>query len=416
MNIVTHFSLPSHNQINMGNEIDLVNRMKQFDAYPKVLEDFRVKTYTGAMVTTISTIIMALLLVSELRHYMHTDVHPELLVDTARPEKLKINIDFFFPQLGCAYLSIDAMDISGDIQTDIEHGIFKKRYDKDGNPVDVDARREDLDDKTADKDNSTASKDCGSCYGAETEERPCCNTCEDVRKAYREYGWTLTDSDHVVQCKGEKWKEDLEEQAGEGCQIYGYLEVSKVAGRFLVATDKRFNQHPRMLFQFVAIGKDGRISMNFDDLFGRGTKKHNISHTIRSLGFGVPIPGVVNPLDGVEVIAEDKPHTYQYFIKIVPTIYKKLNGEVIKSSEYSVTKRKQEARGGPGETGPGVLVRYELSPLQIQYTERRRSFLRFMTGVCAIIGGVYTVAALIDSFIYRSGRMIKNKIQVGKAT
>jgi len=399
-----------------------VTRMKQFDAYPKVLEDFRVKTYTGAMVTTVSTIIMALLFVSELRHYLTTDVKPELLVDTARPEKLKINIDFFFPQLGCAYLSIDAMDISGDVQTDIEHGIFKKRYDKDGNPINVDARREDLDDKadatiTNDNNNATASKNesCGSCYGAETPEQPCCNTCADVRKAYRDYGWTLEDSDHMTQCKGEKWKEELEEQAGEGCQIYGYLEVSKVAGRFLIATDKRFNQHPRMLFQFVAIGKDGRISMNFDDLFGRGTKKHNISHHIRSLGFGAPIPGVVNPLDGVEVIADGKPTTYQYFIKIVPTVYKKLSGEEIESSEYSVTKRTQVARGGPGETGPGVLVRYELSPLLIQYTETRRSFLRFLTGVCAIIGGVYTVARLIDCMIYRSSKIIKKKIDDGKA-
>lgn len=221
---------------------------------------------------------------------------------------------------------------------------------------------------------------------------------------------------NISQCKGEKWKEDLEEQAGEGCQIYWYLEVSKVAGRFLIATDKRFNQHPRMLFQFVAIGKDGRISMNFDDLFGRGPKKHNITHKIRSLGFGVPIPGVVNPLDGVEVVADGQPRTYQYFIKIVPTLYKKLSGEEIKSSEYSVTKRTQEARGGPGETGPGVLVRYELSPLLIQYTETRRSFLRFMTGVCAIIGGVYTVAGLIDCMIYRSTKMIKKKIDVGKAT
>lgn len=196
-------------------EKDLINRMKQFDAYPKVLEDFRVKTYTGAMVTTVSTIIMALLFIAELRHYLKTDVRPELLVDTARPEKLKINIDFFFPQLGCAYLSIDAMDISGDVQTDIEHGIFKKRYDKDGNPINVDARREDLDAKiddetntktnAANENNVTANSNktvpgsdgCGICYGAETPEQPCCNTCEEVRKAYRDYGWTLDDGEHL---------------------------------------------------------------------------------------------------------------------------------------------------------------------------------------------------------------------------
>lgn len=28
---------------------DLINRLRQFDAYPKTLEDFRIKTYAGAI-------------------------------------------------------------------------------------------------------------------------------------------------------------------------------------------------------------------------------------------------------------------------------------------------------------------------------------------------------------------------------
>lgn len=30
-----------------------------------------------------------------------------------------------------------------------------------------------------------------SCYGAETEGLTCCNTCEDVREAYRRKGWAF---------------------------------------------------------------------------------------------------------------------------------------------------------------------------------------------------------------------------------
>ena len=42
-------------------------------------------------------------------------------------------------------------------------------------------------------------KRCESCYGAETPEKRCCNTCEDVREAYRRKGWALSDVDEIKQ-------------------------------------------------------------------------------------------------------------------------------------------------------------------------------------------------------------------------
>lgn len=32
---------------------------------------------------------------------------------------------------------------------------------------------------------------CGSCYGAEERPGQCCNTCDEVRLAYRNKGWGL---------------------------------------------------------------------------------------------------------------------------------------------------------------------------------------------------------------------------------
>lgn len=68
-----------------------------------------------------------------------------------------------------------------------------------------------------------------------------------------------------------------------------------------------------------------------------------------------------------------------------------------------------------GESGmPGVFFQYELSPLMVKYTERRRSLGHFLTTVCAIIGGVYTVAGLVDSFLHHSIRVVRRKIELGK--
>jgi len=105
----------------------IIQRLKNFDAYPKTLEDFRIRTYSGAAVSIISGIFILWLFISEFMYYLSTEINPELFVDTTRGEKLRINMDIVFHNLPCAYLSVDAMDISGEHQLDVDHNIFKKR-------------------------------------------------------------------------------------------------------------------------------------------------------------------------------------------------------------------------------------------------------------------------------------------------
>jgi len=49
----------------------------------------------------------------------------------------------------------------------------------------------------------------------------------------------------------------------------------------------------------------------------------------------------------------------------------------------------------------------------VKYSEKAKSFGHFATGVCAIIGGIFTVAGLIDATIYRSAKVLK-KLEIGK--
>ncbi len=84
---------------------------------------------------------------------------------------------------------------------------------------------------------------CGSCEGVCVVMQPhscvvcdertvtrcrCCNTCEDVREAYRQKGWAINKMENIEQCKREGWEEKIKEEEGEGCRVYGYLEVNKV--------------------------------------------------------------------------------------------------------------------------------------------------------------------------------------------
>ena len=69
-----------------------------------------------------------------------------------------------------------------------------------------------------------------------------------------------------------------------------------------------------------------------------------------------------------------------------------------------------------GDTGmPGVFFSYELAPVMVKYQQKEKSFGHFASGLCAIIGGVFTVAGIIDKLIYKSAQILQQKTELGKS-
>lgn len=175
-------------------------QLKRFDAYAKTLDDFRVRTTSGGLMTIASSFIICLLFILELKYYLTIDVVQVLFVDTSRQEKMNISIDIHFPVLPCSYLTIDAMDISGDAQTDIIHNLFKTRLDLQGNVLANEVVKVSLQPLAKAKQEnveSTTIAACESCYGAESAVHKCCPTCDDVKSAYRVKGWSFDASEEV---------------------------------------------------------------------------------------------------------------------------------------------------------------------------------------------------------------------------
>jgi len=347
-------------------------------------------------------VIMTLLFVAELKDFLKIEVQPELKVDTERDVKMEIYLDIVYPAMPCSYMHIDVLDVLGGQQLDIAHNMFKTRLDLYG--VEIDTQKHEIlgEDSTADKAASALAvlveDRCESCYGAESEDLKCCNNCEEVRAAYKTKGWAFSTGEGIIQCEREGWSEEIKLTNEEGCNIHGKLTVNKVAGNFHIAPGKNMQQY----------------SVHIHDLHGFGRRTFNMSHSIRKLAFGVGYPGQTNPLDNHVAISTEEEGSvmYQYFIKVVPTKYGKLDGDEIVSSQYSVSTHKRKITQSSGL--PGTFYMFEMSPMQVSLTETRHSLPHFLTSVCAIIGGIFTVAGIVDGMIYHGLRSMEAKEELGK--
>ncbi|KAF6154060.1 hypothetical protein GIB67_018982 [Kingdonia uniflora] len=382
--------------------MEILNKLRNLDAYPKINEDFYSRTLSGGLITLFSSIAILFLFFSELGSYLHVVTESKLSVDTSRGETLRVNFDVTFPALACSLLSVDAMDISGEQHYDIRHDIIKKRIDHLDNVIESkpDGIGAPKIEKPLQRHGGRLDHNetyCGSCYGAEVSDDDCCNSCEEVREAYRKKGWALSNPDFIDQCKREGFFQKIKEEDGEGCNIHGFVEVNKVAGNFHFSPGKSFRQSNFQLFDLLALQ----------------TENFNISHKINKLSFGEKFPGIINPLDGVQWTQETSCGMYQYFIKVVPTTYTDIKGHKISSNQFSVTEHFRGPQGYP-QPPPGVFFFYDLSPIKVTYNEENVSLLHFLTNICAIIGGIFTVSGIIDTFLYHGHRAIKKKMEIGK--
>ena len=120
-------------------------RFNRLDAFSKTVEDARVRTSTGGIVTITSLLLILWLVWGEWADYRKILVHPELVVDKGRGEKMEIHVNISFPRIPCELLTLDVMDVSGEIQSGVVHGVQKVRLsaESEGSKV-IDSKAMDL--------------------------------------------------------------------------------------------------------------------------------------------------------------------------------------------------------------------------------------------------------------------------------
>ncbi|KAF3632652.1 putative WD repeat-containing protein 26-like isoform X1 [Capsicum annuum] len=161
-----------------------------------------------SLVSIVGMVIMSTLFLHELSYYLNTITVHQMAVDLRRGENLPIHINMTFPSLPCDVLSVDAIDMSGKHEVDLDTNIWKLRLNSEGHIT-------------------------GTEYLSDLVEK---------EHKYDDHKGNHDDSDNKVHLQG--FDRDAEnmikrvKQAlanGEGCRVYGVLDVQRVAGNFHIS-------------------------------------------------------------------------------------------------------------------------------------------------------------------------------------
>lgn len=208
------------------------------------------------------------------------------------------------------------------------------------------------------------------------------------------------DHDHIAQPDYELVKKQINNK--EGCKLKGEFFLDAVPGAFIVSSKAFAPTIERLRRE----GLDRtNVEHTINDLsFGKKTSR------IKLLGFGKDSYNLMNTLKNRKSLNEKLPMLYQYYLKVVPTKFRYLSGNTYDSYQYTANSFSEPSL----DRLPLLFFRYDLSPITVEYKHTKMSFLTFLINVFAILGGVFTVAGIIDAIIHKSVLMLLRKAEMNK--
>ncbi len=323
--------------------------LRKFDFFQKIsLDNISQPTLVGSALSISAISMMFFLLITEICSFLTPSITKESLVlhDRDQTTKIDVILNINFPNVPCHMISVDQEDSIGNHRMDIRDTILKNRMNKNG---------------------------------------------------------LLINEPVVGYVSAEKFVAALENQ--EGCVINGFIPVTKVKGDIHIS----FHNYAD-LYNFARIDRP--------DLF----KKISMNHKINMLNFGEintndeilqrfkldaknsknKENAFNNPDNLPNFINETKRNNYDYFVKLIPHVFDdRVNERKEKVGyQYSMTSRSREFNADSNEM-PIVIINYDISAITMRFRLEAKSFLHFLTHICAIIGGVFVLFNILNNLLIK---------------
>lgn len=373
-----------------------------------------------------------MLIRNEYHDYTLVTVRPELVVNRDVNKQLEINLDITFPHAPCGVLSLDILDMTGDLHLDIVDSGFEVfrvlplgEEIKDDLPILSPNTKFDELCGPLSEEQKKAGVQCGACYGAvdQTDNVRCCNTCEAVRVAYALKEWGFFDGANIAQCEQEGYVQKMVSRinANEGCRVKGSAKINRISGNLHFSPG-------------IPLTRSGR-HMHDLSLWNKYADKFTIDHKINHFSFGED-PGTsrqvassddsqapsIQPLNGYAFAQGKKNHVALYYLSVVLTRFEFLQGkqQPVETNQFSVITHDRPIVGGRDEDHqntmhaqggvPGTYFYFDISPMKIINREEfSKTWSGFILGVVSSIAGVLTVGAVLDRSVWSAEQALRGK-------
>ncbi|KAG8461150.1 hypothetical protein KFE25_002339 [Diacronema lutheri] len=180
----------------------------------------------------------------------------------------------------------------------------------------------------------------------------------------------------------------------EGCMLAGHLLAKKVPGTFHVKLHSPAYSHDASLM--------------------------NSSHVLHHLSFGGAHAAGGGGADGLILdlgrssmlnapfVAAANGQTFVHFHKVVCRMREYLSGSKVGSYSYTMHTSAHAETGA--DAFPSIKFSYDLSPMKVVEREARVPLYHFVTSVCAIIGGFFTLLSLLENTVHFSLETVAKKL------
>ncbi len=438
-------------------------KLAAYDVFRKLPRDLTHGTTHGGVLSVLAILLIGVVFLLELSSYLAGEVETSVMLDTNSQDLLQINFRITTLSLPCEYASVDVWDYLGNNRLDLSKDIHKTmvtgRYGEkilgaysDGNQFSagdnvVETRAQiGLDESEHLTTDSFHSSIAANKWSFIDFYAPWCIHCVRLAPTWEAFAKTVHDKDihvkvykvdctkHEFLCRQQQimgyptlrvyrgkdamypnysgkrtvstllaWMETMtnehahkpaREHAEEGCLVVGNVWVNRVPGNFHITA--KSNIH------------------DFDP------KTTNMSHIVHHFSFGAPLSERVmrhlpedvrqniHPLDGKMFVNHEERMTHEHYVKVVSTHYKVGKASLFNSGDelgYQMATSNHRYRSDPAI--PEAKFSFDLSPTAVVIIQGGKRWYEFVTSLCAIIGGLFTVISLFDGAVYSVAKRIK---------
>lgn len=446
--------------------------LKNLDVFRRMPDELTEASIGGGSLTLLSTVICVILFFFETWNYLSVETSREIIIDPHSEDNLIINFDVTLFELPCKYASVDIWDAFGTERQNVTSSTIKKtRLDinlLEGNFVDNSDKRikhdTHFDDVEYIEDGQYSHQ-----FNARTWKKglmhqeytfvnffvPWCpwsrrlapiwdEAAKNLDKmSWRDIGVTtdmirLNCQTNARVCRSErvmafptmrlykrdqpvwpeysgdrtsagisKWLLDtvshpivqehhtFENFTDRGCRVKGQIEAPRVPGNFHL---------------------EARSTVHSID-----STMTNVSHLVHHLSFGetpkaeflAALPAEdkerIHPLNGRVFDVDHMHNAPHHFIKVIPTIMElRQSGTLRKEEGYIQVAQNRIAQYAETEV-PEAKFTYDLSPMGMYITQKGTHWYTYLTSICALIGGMFTVISMVKMFCDKTSKQFKTR-------